>query len=212
MSAFRAEMTAEPRWRRLGPDERRAAILAAGIRVFGEQPYSAVQMATVAAAAGVARGLVNHYFGTKRDLYLEVVRAVMFVPDLDEVHLPSGSLQERIEASVDWLLTVVAAHGRAWLAIGVEGAGGDPEVRHILDEADQKAAERVLDAVGFDGTSEARDTTLAVVRAYGGMVKAAVREWVERGTLTHEQVRTVLIDTLVVLLRHTVTAADRQDA
>ena len=29
---------------------------------------------------GVARGLLHHYFGTKRDLYLEVIRSVVRVP------------------------------------------------------------------------------------------------------------------------------------
>ena len=48
--------------------------------MFGEQPYATVQMAELAREAGVARGLLNHYFGTKRDLYVEVVRAMMIVP------------------------------------------------------------------------------------------------------------------------------------
>ena len=86
----------EPRWRRLGPDARRNEILAVAIRVFGEQPYAAVQMAEIAREAGVARGLLNHYFGTKRDLYVEVVRALMIVPEIDRVHLPNGTLRHRV--------------------------------------------------------------------------------------------------------------------
>ncbi len=189
----------EHRRRRLKPDERRSAILAAAIRVFGEQPYGAVQMATIAKDAGVARGLLHHYFGTKRDLYLDVVRAMMFVPMLDEVDLPEGTLRERVTASVDWLMTVLAAHGRTWLAVGVDAGGNDPELRAILDEADNQAAERVLEAIGFAGTGSARVTALAIVRAYGGMVKAAVREWVDHETLTQDQVREILSETLVVL-------------
>ncbi|MFI6756589.1 TetR/AcrR family transcriptional regulator [Rhodococcus coprophilus] len=189
----------EHRRRRLEPDERRSAILAAAIRVFGEQPYGSVQMATIAKDAGVARGLLHHYFGTKRDLYLDVVRAMMFVPMLDEVDLPEGALRERVTASVDWLMTVLAAHGRTWLAVGVDAGGNDPELRAILDEADNQAAERVLEAIGFAGTGNARVTALAIVRAYGGMVKAAVREWVDHETLTQDQVREILSETLVVL-------------
>jgi len=191
---------AEPRWRRLGPDERRSTILTAAIRVFGEQPYASVQMAAVAQEAGVTRGLLHHYFGTKRDLYLDVVRAMMFVPDRGEVHLPSGSLRERVEASVDWLLTVIATHGRTWLAVGVDGVGDDPEVRAILEEADDQAAQRVLDAIGFTGDGAIRATALAAVRAYGGMVKAAAREWLDRETLTRDQVRRVLSETLFALV------------
>jgi len=199
--------TDEPRWRRLGPDERRSEILAAAIRSFGEQPYASVQMAAVARDAGVTRGLLNHYFGTKRDLYLEVVRAMMFVPALDEVHLPTGSLRQRIEGCVDWLMSAIAEHSRTWVAVGVAGTGSDPELREILEEADDQAAQRVLDAIGFIGTGERHATALATVRAYGGMVKAAVREWVDRGTLTQDQVRFALVETLIALAESAVQAA-----
>ncbi|HZY75057.1 MAG TPA: helix-turn-helix domain-containing protein, partial [Jatrophihabitantaceae bacterium] len=75
--------TAEaPRWRRLGPDERREQILDCAVRLFGERPYAAVSTTDIARAAGVARGLLNHYFGTKRDLYLEVVKAMVQMPDV----------------------------------------------------------------------------------------------------------------------------------
>ncbi|ORM27725.1 TetR/AcrR family transcriptional regulator [Williamsia sp. 1135] len=190
----------EPRWRRLGPDERRSEILAAAIKAFGEQPYAAVQMAAVARDAGVARGLLHHYFGTKRDLYLEVVRTMMLVPVADEVTLPTGTLRNRVEASVNWLMTVLAAHGRTWLAVGVDGVGGDPEVRAILEEADDQAAQRVLDAIGFVSTPDTHRVALAAVRAYGGMVKSAVREWLDRDTLTQEQVSRMLTETLVALI------------
>ncbi len=79
------------------------------------------------------------------------------------------------------------------------GGGNDPELRAILDEADNQAADRVLEAIGFTGTGSARVTALATIRAYGGMVKAAVREWVDHETLTQDQVREVLSETLVVL-------------
>jgi AcrR family transcriptional regulator len=147
----------------------------------------------------VARGLVNHYFGGKRELYLEVVRAMMFVPPLDEIHLPEGDLRTRVEGTVDWLLTVMATHGRTWVAVGADWAGNDPEVRALLDEADDQAALRVLEVIGFEGTPAARAVALAWVRCYGGMVKVAGREWIQRGDLTRAQVRALLVETLSAL-------------
>lgn len=201
MTASNSVTTAdEPRWRRLGPDARRNEILAVAIRVFGEQPYAAVQMAEIAREAGVARGLLNHYFGTKRDLYVEVVRALMIVPEIDRVHLPNGTLRHRVEASVDWLMSVLDTHGRTWLAVGVDGIGDDPQIAAILDDADDRAAQRVLDAIGFSGTGRAHRDALAVFRSWGGMMKATAREWVDRKTLTRTQARAILIETLVPLV------------
>ena len=57
------------------PDERGRQILAGARRLFGERPYAEVSTTEIARAADIARGLINHYFGTKRDLYLEVVHA-----------------------------------------------------------------------------------------------------------------------------------------
>lgn len=195
-------MTTEsvPRWRRLEPDERRSAILSAAVRAFGEKPYDSVQMAAIARDAGVARGLLHHYFGTKRDLFLEVVRSMMFVPPLEDVDLPDGELRDRVEASVDWLMALLAAHGRTWLVVGVGGAGTDAELRAILDQADEQAAERVLEGIGYAGGVRDRVVALATIKSFGGMVRAAVREWLDHGSFTQEQVRELLVETLNALV------------
>lgn len=192
---------AAPRWRRLEPDERRDQILACAIRLFGERPYASVSTTELAREAGVARGLLHHYFGTKRDLYLEVVRTMMFVPPLEDVELPTGSRRERAEQIIDWFLDVIEKQGRTWVAVsGAEGVGQDPELQEILDEADTLAAERVLDAVGHVATGEQRALAVSALRAFGGLVKAVGREWVVRGSLDRAQVKVILTATLEGLL------------
>lgn len=188
-----------PKWNRLEPDERRTQILAAAVRSFGDKPYAEVSMTEVAASAGVARGLIHHYIGGKRELYLECVRYLVTVPPIEEVHLPSGSLEERARGSVHWLVNVIETHGAAWVAVA-SGSGVDEQVAQILDEADDLAAERVLDATAFRGSPSERALAAASVRAFGGMVKAAGREWLVRGTMTREQVETVLTAALVTVL------------
>jgi AcrR family transcriptional regulator len=181
--------------RRLEPDERREQILECAMRLFGEQPYSAVSTAEIAKQAGVARGLLNHYFGTKRDLYLEVVRRLTTIPRFAVDQLPDGPLDVKVTAAVDWFLDGVSRNSKAWLA----ATGGlDPDVERLLAAADEIAVDRVLAATGFSADSP---VLRAMVRSYFGMVKAACREWLVRKDLTHEQVRTLLIDTLLAMLR-----------
>ena len=98
-----------PRWRRLEPDERRAQILACARRLFGERHYEAVSTTELARESGVARGLINHYFGTKRELYLEVVRELMFVPEFAVEKLAHGTLEQRVGASIDRFLSSSSA-------------------------------------------------------------------------------------------------------
>lgn len=202
MTPIPASSAAAPRWRRLEPDERRHQILASAVRHFGERPYPDVSVAEVARDAGVARGLVNHYFGNKRDLYLAVVRAMMFVPE-GALELPGETRHERIAGAIDWLMTAIEAAGHTWVALASAGAGGlgaDPEVQAILDEADDLAAERLLDLVGFAGTRAQRRRAHAAVRAYGGMVKAVSREVIDRRSMTSKEARrqlTVALDAVL---------------
>ncbi len=191
------------RRRRLEPDERRAQILACAIEMFGERPYAAVSTAELAQRAGVARGLINHYFGNKRDLYLAVVRRMVTMPRPDHMVMPTGSPRERVDSSVTWLLDTISGLGSTWVKVtGHEGIGDDPEVQRILDEADDAAAERLLQMVGLSGSS--RDEELrALVRSYSGMVKTAGREWITRGTLNREQVHHLLSDVLMALIETT---------
>lgn len=190
----------EPRWRRLEPDERREQILTCAMRLFGEQPYSAVSTTELARQAGVARGLINHYFGTKRDLYLEVVRRMVTIPRFAVDRLPDGPLEERVAGAVDWFLEGVSRNSKAWLA-ATGAIGRDPEVEKILAEADELAADRVLEATGLADVVDHREELRAMVRSYGGMVKSVAREWLVRKVLTRDQVRMVLTTTLLALIR-----------
>lgn len=200
-----------PARRRLDPDERRAQILACAIAMFGERPYAAVSTAELAQRAGVARGLINHYFGNKRDLYLAVVRRMVTLPRPGHMVVPTGTARERVDASVAWLLDVIGEHGSTWVkVIGHEGIGDDPEVQRILDEADDAAAERLLDMVGLRESRHSAELR-AFVRAYGGMVKVAGREWITRGTLTRDQVHALLSDTLFTLVTTSFPRVDGQD-
>ena len=188
-----------PRWRRLEPDARREQILDCAVRLFGERPYAAVSTTDIAREAGVARGLLNHYFGTKRDLYVAVVRKLVLLPDLDDATATTGPLRTRVQRSVEWFLDIVSVHARTFVAVtGAEGVGDDPEIERILAEADDRAARKVLETVGLSADV---DEHRAVIRAYGGLVKAAVREWVRGQTLTRDQVQLLLSQALITIVR-----------
>lgn len=197
-----APMTdSEPRWRRLEPDERREQIFACAARLFGERPYADVSTSDIATAAGVARGLINHYFGTKRELYLAVLRRTVTLPQATLDIVTDGPLEERVRVAVDWFLTLVTRQGKTWLvATAPDGLGSDPEVEAILVEAERRSAARVLEALGVKVDSVHAETCNALVRAYGGMVKAAGREWLLRGDLDRDQVHTLLSRALVTLI------------
>lgn len=76
-------MTAQPRGRRRGNPDTRAAILTAARERFAASGFGSTTIRSVAAAAGVDPALVHHYFGSKDDLFVAALelpvdpRAVM---------------------------------------------------------------------------------------------------------------------------------------
>lgn len=189
-----------PKRVRMDRDERRRQILRAAQRLFAERPYSSVSVNDIADAAGVAKGLMHHYFGSKRDLYLEVVREVAARPAValpDDDGLDSTQVWER---SVDAFLTMVGQHPKRWLSsVTVGGAERDDEVASILDDSKEVLADQTLAALGLQ--DQADDPVLrALVRAYGGFVEELTVEWLGRNRLDRRQVETAMREGLPLLL------------
>jgi AcrR family transcriptional regulator len=183
------------------PDARRAEILGVARRLFGAHGYVAVSTSDIAAEAGVARALINHYFGGKRPLYLEVVRQMMVVPASVSQRLPPTTPEERLSICVDRWLDVVERNREMWLcAIGLESLGSDPEIEQIMLEADEAATDRVLEAAMMADVVEGRQKLRAMIRAHSGMLKAASREWLVRGTLSRGDLHVMLTRTVLHLL------------
>ncbi|WP_250003849.1 TetR/AcrR family transcriptional regulator [Actinoplanes sp. M2I2] len=183
--------------RRLEPDARREQILSVAVRLFGERGYADVSTTDVARAAGVARGLVNHYFGTKKDLYLDVIRVMLTVPRVAIAALPEGDLPTRVDAIVGWFLDVVSRHSRSWLAaITAGGMAGDRDVDQVIADAIDAAADAVLQAVGHPTPGPALH---AMARSYVGLAVSTASEWLRRGVLTRPQVHRLLAATLLTM-------------
>ena len=152
--------------------------------------------------------MLNHYFGTKRDLYLEVVRqTVTLVPSIQtDAGVKTGRLDKRVARAVDLFLDNVYERGSTFVTvIGAEGIGADPEVESILAHADDVAARAVLETIGEGAVGDDPEQR-AVIRAYGGLVKAAVREWLRDETLSREQVHVLLTQALLAIVESVLPA------
>jgi len=178
---------------RLDPDERREDILAAAIAEFRGTGYPTVSMDAIAERAGVTRGLLNHYFGSKRSLYLSVVERMVMVPD-DLQLVPSGlsgDLHEAVAASVDRWMRLIEANGGFWVGVASSAASTDPDVAEVLVRASDRLVERMIDDFPFP---EELDRTLltAALRAYTGLARAATDEWLVRRSIGAPETKALL--------------------
>ena len=190
---------AAPRWNRLSHEERYAQILATASRLFSRRSYAAVSLEDIASAAGVTRGLLHHYFGTKRDLYLAVVRHITRLPPWEDDGTAAGDTTVLVSRYVDLFLDSAERNKAAWLAIaGGAGIGRDRALEKILLEIEEAYVDRVIEIFGGD-PGAASQAERAVLRSYGSFAQAVSREWLSHRRFSREQAHTLLVHTLLTL-------------
>ena len=154
-------------------DDKRAVILAAAVRVFARQGYEASRVGDVAKEAGVAYGLVYHYFGSK-DAVLEAVFHEQWGRLLAAVALA----EETGETAPEQLALVVKIVLRAWrddpdlVRLLVREITRSPHIQDELDEIGQAFAsiERIIRRGQDEGTFRSElDPQLAAWMLYGGL-------------------------------------------
>jgi TetR/AcrR family transcriptional regulator, fatty acid metabolism regulator protein len=154
-------------------DDKRQQILAAAVRVFAAQGYEASRVGDVAREAGVAYGLVYHYFGSK-DAVLEAVFREQWGRLLAAVALA----EETGETAPEQLELVVKIVLRAWrddpdlVRLLVREITRSPHIQDELDEIGQAFAslERIVSRGQEEGTLRGDvDARIAAFMLYGAM-------------------------------------------
>ena len=159
-------------------------------------------MEDVAAAAGVTRGLLHHYFGTKRDLHLELMRDMLRAIPVPVPEFVQGATPEqRLADSVDLWLDAIWRNRRMWLAtLGGAGMGRDPEAERIWDRARDASVDRMIGVLGLGPASEASSALRGLLRSYAAFAETATREWLAHKRFTREQMHALLTSTLACLV------------
>jgi AcrR family transcriptional regulator len=140
-----ATQTPSAKRERLQRERRIERILTASQRLFSTQAYDEIAIEDLAAAAGMSKGLLYHYFESKRDLYVATVAHVLrqmahftdFSPDLHAGLLQMLSLFEQSPGLAKMVLR--------------GGIGVDPEVEGLLDAYRQQQLQRLYQSLGFLG-------------------------------------------------------------
>lgn len=182
---------------RLQPDQRRQEIIEAARILYREKPYESVTTQDLANAVGVTRGLVHHYFGKKRTLFLEVMRGELVMPEKPVPHVRDAPLEVAVRRIMEWILDGASTFGQAWVnASGAANLHGRSDLQALVDQADDRAARLVLDAIGLPEDAVIR----AHLRPVAALIKGACREWLQHHTLSHIEVLDLISDTVLLVV------------
>jgi AcrR family transcriptional regulator len=188
-----------PRFSRLSPEERRQQILDAANVLFAEHAYDEVSIDDIARAAGVTRGLVHHYFGGRKEVYLALLTRLAEVREA-ELRPPVGrTARARVADSVARWLDWTEENRTIWLATVAPGEDvADPDVRRVVADLVRRAV--ALVAEFHADIAEDSPRLRYALESWTGLNRAAVRRWL-RGEATREMTQELLASTLEHVLR-----------
>ena len=193
----RREHSREAR-RRLSVEDRRAELLDIGMELFSRHAYEEISVDEIADRAGISRGLLYHYFPTKRDFYAAVTRAAATEVERLTAPIPSIPLAEQLRAGIEAFLTYAESHPHGFLSAYRGGIAGDRKVRAMVERGRRRQTQRILQ------TLHAKEEHLPAMRlaVYGwtAMVQAVTAEWLERPEIDRAQLANVLTRALTSLV------------
>lgn len=188
-SAARAAQAAETRQR----------LIDTAISLFSENDYDKVGVGDISKAADVAHGLLFHYFGTKRGIYLEAMRSTAAAMSHAFAVIPDASPTEQIRAALTAHLTYLRDHRGLALRMILGGRGADPEAWQVFDDARTTVLVGAAALLGVDPENEA-------VRLMGRAAVAAVDETTARWLEVESRFG---VDAIVETLIHTIAGCLR---
>jgi AcrR family transcriptional regulator len=187
--------------RRLDLEVRREELLAAAFELFVARGYDDVGVEDVARAAGASKGLVYHYFPTKKHLYRAAVeRGAALLLERTDV-APAAPPLDRLEAGLDAYFAYVAEHRHAYEALMRGAVGVDAEVAAILDRTREEIARRVLEGLPLAVPSP---TVRAAVRGWIGFVEALALRWLATRDPDRDVLRALALGSLQHVVAHAV--------
>jgi AcrR family transcriptional regulator len=186
---------------RLPVTERRALIVEAAGRLFGERGYDATRLDEVAAAAGVTKPVLYRHFDSKADLYLALLERHRADLSGFVAAMPAeGSTEERLRAVLDIWLDYVRTHSYSWKML-FRDSGGGTEIaafrREVHAEARAVLAE-VIRSLASSSIPPRQHEPLAELMSMG--MAALVLWWIEEATVSRAAVLDALTTSWVSLL------------
>lgn len=193
------EQPAESKQReRLSPEERRDKLLDAALSVFSELGFERATLNDVADRVGATKGCLYHYFESKEQLLVELVRerkGALLADTAATIASSGGSRGERLERLFQSMWRHLQEPGQIELAtLTLNQVSRVPELRRFLVEEviaqKQQTIERALEKDGQDDADAAKAAAAAAVipcMILGVALCEHVLRGSESGGLTPEQ-------------------------
>jgi AcrR family transcriptional regulator len=182
--------------------QRREQLLELGLGLFASRPYDEISIEEIAQLASMSKGLLYHYFPSKRDFYVACMRAasqqVQRLVRPDPGLPPAEQVRSSLSAYLDHVRANLAKH-QAFLCGGI---GSDAEVLEITEGTRRAVWEFML--AGMRASPDEHLLRIAV-RGWVRFVEETALDWAVSSAVDKE----ALIEVCVAVLRTAVRESRR---
>ena len=183
---------------RLDPAQRRAQLIDLGARMLAERPLEQISVEDIADQAGVSRGLLFHYFASKSEFHLAIVRhsseQMLQRTEPSESDDPMLTLRSVLASYVDY----VTENRNTSVSLLRGTASGDPQMREVFEQTRDIMAKRTLDQLPKIGLTRTPQVELAV-RGWIAFVEEATISWLRAPAITREELIDLTVQSLPAL-------------
>ena len=186
---------------RLRPDQRRAQLLDLGVSLLATRSLEDLTIDLLADEAGISRGLLYHYFGSKHAFREAVVRRA--VDDLVEQTAPpaGGEPLGRLLASMSAYVDYVLANYEGYTSIVKAAQGGNEALRSLYDEARTALTDRIFTEDALGEVVPDTPATRLLVRGWSAFAEELVLTWAaDPGGVAREELLAAVTDSLPALV------------
>lgn len=196
---------------RLSPEQRRAQLIELGVQLLATRSLDQISVEDIADRAGVSRGLLFHYFTSKHDFHVALVRHIS--RDMLDRTAPDESLDpmEMLRGTVVAYVDYVTERRDTYVSMLRGSMSGHPDMRAVFEETRHEMVERTVAHVPSIGIDPGVAVRLAV-RGWVSFVEDITIAWLQQEktpssphdpALTREQ----FVDLAVTALPAVVTSA-----
>lgn len=173
---------------RLSVEDRRRQLLDHGLRAFSERPYDSVSIDEIAEQAGVSRGLLFHYYPTKRDYYVAVLeRAAEMLLHRTVEATVGDTPDERLAAGLRAYFRFVDDHGPTYATLLRGGVGSDPQVQELVERTRRRIIDAIREGLSPFVKNPDRPVLRTALRGWIGFVEAIALDWIDGRDLSCDE-------------------------
>ncbi|WP_327109925.1 TetR/AcrR family transcriptional regulator [Nocardia sp. NBC_01730] len=184
---------------RMSPDERREQLITLGAEMLGDRAIEDISISEIAEQASISRGLLFHYFPTKQDFQLAIVRHAN--AELLQRVTPDRNLAvfEMLRDSIERYVEYVSDNRTSYLALLRGPTSVSPDLAPLADQTRDAIIGIILTEAPVSVDAADRPRLTLAMRGWIAFVEEATLTWLRTEPIPRADLIDLLAESLIAI-------------